>query len=132
VTYAEAKATLFGRPVVAWTAMNGVYVGVLEEIFGSPWRGTVRVTGTITPAVAFEQGRWRQRHGFRPGDTLEVGGKNISGPAEAAGSSYLDALEYDLERLREMLAQSGPKDIWHLERSIAIRQEQIAEESARG
>lgn len=89
----EAEA-LIGKRVSAWTAMNGVYIGTLVSVVGSPWRGMVLITGVAKPA-AIEWARGdRQRRGMRPGETIEVGGSSIE-PADWDGKSYLDALIED-------------------------------------
>jgi len=94
----QAEA-LIGQRVQAWTRLSGVYVGTLESICGSPWRGTVRVTGILEPACHLYLGRVCRR-GFRLGETLEVGGVNIS-PTENEGSpSYLTVLEQSIEKHR--------------------------------
>ncbi len=94
---------LIGSQVKAWTAMNGEYVGVLEEVFGSPWRARVRVSGVVKPACHFENGHVCRR-GFRPGDTLEVGGVSIK-PWEGAGTSYADALVAAIAQAQGWLAR---------------------------
>jgi hypothetical protein len=84
MTRSEAEK-LIGSRVQAWTSMNGVYCGMLEEVIPSrPWRGVVRIDGILSPPVTFEFGR-RPRRGFRVGETIEVGGVNIS-PTEAEGA----------------------------------------------
>jgi hypothetical protein len=89
---------LVGTQVMAWTAMNGEYVGTLVEVSeDKPWRGLVLITGVLAPA-AFELSRSdRQRKGFRPGNTIEVGGSSIRS-TEALGKTYMEAL-------RDQLAQ---------------------------
>jgi hypothetical protein len=42
---------LIGHQVTAWTAANGIYVGILQSIHSSPWRGTVKITGVLKPAT---------------------------------------------------------------------------------
>jgi len=126
--YADAK-NLIGTQVRAWTAMNGYYVGELVEIFGSPWRGKVRITGVLKPA-AFETARGnRQRRGMRPGDEIEVGGTNIA-PIDAPGTSYLEALVEELNLETRMLGEAGPKDMGWLTRSVELRKQQIEAERA--
>lgn len=86
-----------GKRVSAWTAVNGTYVGTLLVIIHTrPWRGVVEITGVDDVALPFEYGRKTQRRGFRPGELLEVGGVNIE-PTTYAGTSYLHALERELE-----------------------------------
>lgn len=97
---------LIGERVQVWTAMNGIYTGVLEEVFASPWRGRVRVTGAIKPAVVYDLTRPndRQRRGFRPGDVIEAGGSSIK-PTELEGASYLEALRAELSSFEAMAAR---------------------------
>lgn len=123
--------TLLGRTVVAWTSANGVYVGVLEAISGSPWRGTVQITGVVEPAQAFEVGRAHGRRGLRPGEQITVGGSSIKPAGDVVGLSYLEALEQDVERIQYLLMRAGSRDTWHLERALAVRREQIAAETLR-
>ncbi len=90
---AEAEL-LVGKPVVAWTAANGQYVGTLLEVLSSrPWRGVVQVTGVLEPAQHFENGG-ACRRGFRPGETLEVGHSSLKAATEETGpgQDYLSAL----------------------------------------
>lgn len=94
----QAAQALIGTRVEAWTAANGIYVGTLVEVRGSPWRGTVEIDGVLRPAD-FEYGRPRPRRGFRPGERLEVGGINIR-PTTERGISYLSALVAAREHLR--------------------------------
>lgn len=93
---AEAES-LKGERVFVWTAMNGQYVGTLESVEGSPWRGTVLITGVIEPACVFDMTRMRPRRGFRPGERITAGGVNIK-PTDLVGMSYLDALRAQLEK----------------------------------
>jgi len=124
---------LVGKSVSAWTAMNGVYVGRLVSISGSPWRGTVAITGVVQP-VAIELSRGdRQRKGFRPGDTIEVGGSSIQ-PVEndfVGHRTYLDALVAAEESLRSNLehpAAASDRNRGTLERVLEYRRKQIAQE----
>lgn len=88
----DAEA-LVDRAVHAWTAMNGRYVGILEVVHGSPWRGRVRITGVVEVAQHLHKGQ-PCRRGFRAGETIEVGGASIR-PAthdETASGSYREVL----------------------------------------
>lgn len=91
-----------GKRVRAWTAANGVYVGTLREIKakqGSPWRGVVLVDGVVEVATHFERGSLMRR-GYRPGETLEVGGQSISLTDEAGFRTYEEALLGHIEFVR--------------------------------
>jgi hypothetical protein len=94
---------LMGTRVEAWTSLNGIYCGVLEAIVPTqrrPWRGVVRIDGILSAPVTYEAGR-RPRRGFRVGETIEVGGVNIS-PTDAVGATdYLALLQAEAERFRE-------------------------------
>ena len=97
-----------GRPVRAWTAANGVYVGILERVVakpGRPWRGVVRVTGILKPAHHFEWRGGACRRGFRVGETLEAGGVNITPTDETGMASYLEALERERAKVAAWLAR---------------------------
>ena len=87
-------AKLIGTQVSAWTAANGEYVGELIEVFGGRWRGKVRITGVIKCATHCENGA-PCRRGFRPGETIEVGGANIK-PTTTTGTTYREALEREI------------------------------------
>ncbi len=100
---------LIGQRVVAWTAMNGEYVGTLTEVFGGRWRGSVLVTGTLQPAAVEQARRDRQRNGFRPGDTIEVGGSSIR-PTDAEGVTYEEALARDAQQQRDTIASGRDRD----------------------
>ena len=115
--------TLVGTRVMAWTAANGVYVGELIEVT------------THRPAQAFEFNRSRPRRGFRPGETIEVGGVNIE-PSEEAGLSYCEALRRDLASVEAHLELAEATKHVNMYRSshfaftksAEIRRQQIAEE----
>ena len=98
---------LIGTRVQAWTAANGTYVGTLTGVIpAAKWRGTILITGVLAPAHHFEYGRGIVRRGFRPGQTIEVGGVNIS-PSDAEGTDYLSALTAATLR-NEALAAAAP------------------------
>ncbi len=120
---AQAEA-LVGQKVSAWTSMNGEYVGVLTAVGGRPWRGTVEITSVLRPAaVEFSRGD-RQRRGFRPGESIEVGGSSIrQGVGE--GVSYLEALRESLRILKTARTNLG-----EVTKIIAYRERQIADEQS--
>jgi len=92
-----------GTRVKVWTSANGHYVGILEALTASaPWRGRVRITGTLKAACVFELGH-APRAGFRPGDVLEAGSVSIQ-PTTEEGVSYLTALETELAEARAVVA----------------------------
>jgi len=93
--------SLIGERVSAWTAANGVYVGVLEEVTDRrPWRGRVRIDGVISPAVCYQDGRGFRR-GFRIGELLEVGGTNIE-PTDVLGHpDYLGLLRAEADSFQK-------------------------------
>jgi hypothetical protein len=102
---------LIGSSVSAWTAMNGMYVGVLESVQGRPWRGSVRITGILTPASHLQHGQVCRR-GFRVGEQLEVGGSNIK-PTTAEGSaSYLEVLQKAIAENRSRPVHSSSPHAW--------------------
>ncbi len=89
---------LLGTPVEAWTAANGRYVGILEEITSDrPWRGRVRITGILEPAVTFEIGRHHPRRGFRVDETIEVGATSIRASLATGTDDYRALLERQAE-----------------------------------
>ena len=107
-TIAEARSTMVGKSVHVFTSLNGEYIGVLEEVFGSPWRGKVRVT-SVTHPVGFTYDRPdRPRVGYEIGEFIEAGGSSIRlQPAPQRSLTYLDALRRDLEQTRRLLASEG-------------------------
>lgn len=119
----EAEA-LVGETVEAWTAMNGTYVGVLEEVIPRrPWRARVRVTGVLKgPAFEWARGD-RQRVGFREGDVIEVGGVNVGG-TDKAGVPYAEAMRQELEHVRSL--DFGGRE--HLKGRIVAMYEKLAAE----
>ena len=125
---AEAEA-LLGQPVRVWTASNGEYVGKLLELFGSPWRGRVCVTGILKPAQHFERGAIVRR-GFRVGEVIEAGNTSIRPTAATGNQDYLVALAEELAWYEQTLSRNpGPKDLWWLEGGIrALRAVQRAEQ----
>lgn len=99
---------VIGRRVRAWTATNGVYVGTLREVkaeHGLPWRGVVLVDGVLEVAIHFESGGFVRR-GYRPGETLEVGGQNVSLTDEAGSRTYEEALMAHIEFIRRGIEQA--------------------------
>jgi hypothetical protein len=120
---------LIGSQVSAWTSSNGAYVGVLQEVTGSPWRGMVRITGVLEPATPFDATRNTQRRGFRPGDVIEVGGINIAACA-APGLSYLDALKASLALMKSLLPQATDRTRWAIEAHAKELEKRIQEEAA--
>lgn len=125
--YREDAKKLIGQKVEVWTACNGTYVGVLEDIIPSrPWRGSVKITGVLSAAHQEDH----PRQGFRPGDTISVGGVNIK-PTNKEGTTYLEALERYLAVSRSWAAQENRKDIWCPLKVIPILEKQIEEERMR-
>jgi hypothetical protein len=102
---------LIGTSVSAWTAMNGTYVGVLESVQGSPWRGSVRITGILSPASHLQHGQVCRR-GFRVGEQLEVGGSSIKPTTAAGADSYLEVLERAIAENRSRPVISGSPHAW--------------------
>lgn len=101
---AEASQAI-GKRVRAWTAANGVYVGTLREVRarqGAPWRGVVLVEGILEVAVHFERGGFCRR-GYRPGETLEVGGQSITLTTEGGFKTYEEALLGHIEFIRQAI-----------------------------
>jgi hypothetical protein len=121
---------LVGQCVQAWTSANGVYTGTLVEVTSDrPWRGRVLVDGVIEPAQAWDAKREAApRRGFRPGETIEVGGQSVKAHLEQGGS-YRDALARDLEKLQALKERGDGRDAWWLDRAIAVRIEQLAVEA---
>jgi hypothetical protein len=106
----EAQA-LIGSQVSAWTALNGVYVGTLESVFGSPWRASVKITGVLEPASHLQHGKVCRR-GFRVGEQLEVGGSNIKATTAVGSLSYLEVLQVAITRHRSVTVSPGNPHSW--------------------
>ncbi len=113
----DAEKKLGGR-VIAWTSVNGQYVGKLVEVIASrPWRAVIEIDGIISPAHHYEFGQVKRR-GFREGELIEVGGTNVTFdvPETTTGSTYLEALQADNARLIALIASAqGSPDLWALE-----------------
>lgn len=94
VTENEAQK-LVGRRVRVALGADGVYVGELLELAGTPWRGRVRVTGVLEPARHLDRGGVCRR-GHRPGEFVDVSHATV-GPAEKPGrATYLEAVQAQL------------------------------------
>lgn len=130
----QGAEKLIGSRVKVWTAMNGEYVGTLEEVFGSPWRGKVRITGVIKPAVVYDLTRrlTNQRRGFRPGDVVEAGNSSIT-PTDLEGATYLEALRQELATFERWSAREhvNPKDRGWLPFAVNNLRKAVVEEEAR-
>lgn len=124
---------LIGQKCLAWTSANGEYVGILEEVIPKrPFRAKIRITGVLSPACVFDVTRFTPRKGFRPGDSIEIGGVNLK-TTDLEGGSYLDALKGELAGLEDSFARAnGRVDRWtaHLPSSIKKVKEAIERESA--
>lgn len=89
----EEALALVGKPVSAWTAANGQYIGTLQAVLPTrPWRAKVLITGVLECATHFERGGICRR-GFRPGETLEVGASSVRPNPDTEGVTYLEALQ---------------------------------------
>lgn len=109
----------------AWTSATGVYSGSLvAAIPFRPWRGQALIDGVIEPACPLEMGKVRR--GKRPGETIKVGGVNIS-PTTLPGRTYRECLEAQKVAFEKM----GVTQFWAQEsiRAITrlIAQEKTAE-----
>ncbi len=104
----ENSATgLIGKRVSAWTAAQGVYLGYLQEVVavkGRPWRGVVRIDGIAQPAQHSEMDK-ACRRGFRVGETIEVGGVNISETDVVCETDYAQILERSIANCQEQLSR---------------------------
>lgn len=121
-----------GESVTAWTAMNGVYAGILVELtnipIGKPWRGKILITGVYEPACPFDSTRsGRQRRGMRPGHTIEVGGCNIQPSRELSGT-YREALQAELVKFQGFRENDHLRDARWVTRSIEELLARIEEE----
>jgi hypothetical protein len=89
---------LVGRRVSAWTAANGSYVGVLEEITDDrPFRARVRIDGVLSPACCYEIGRTTPRRGYRVGELIEVGNSSVAPTDKQGNPDYLAVLRAEGE-----------------------------------
>ena len=114
----EEALTLVGRTVSLWTAANGQYVGTLLEVLPTrPWRAKALITGVLAPATHYERGA-ACRRGFRPGETLEVGGSSVA-LTDVAGGDYLSALHRSREDHKRWLARDPGGQYSELHRAAA-------------
>jgi len=89
---------LIGRRMRIGMGADGVYVGELLELEGSPqWRGRVRITGVLSPARHYEHGAVCRR-GFRPGEFLDTTQGTVSATDEDGYDTYLDAVSAQLNK----------------------------------
>lgn len=127
---AEAHQRLDER-VVAWTAANGVYSGVFEEIRPTrPWRAVVKIDGVCEPAIFELRRAGRQRKGMRIGDRIVVGHSSVVFDlADGAhlGRCYLDSLRAELAKLKRWLTDPNDKNAGWLPQAIDCREGQIRE-----
>jgi hypothetical protein len=86
---------LIGHRVSISMGADGVYVGEILELTGSPWTGRVRITGVTSPARHFENGIVCRR-GYRPGEFVTAPSKAISPAKDCGHPSYLEALQAQL------------------------------------
>lgn len=95
----NAAQGMVGRKVCIGLGADGAYVGELLELSGAnPWRGRVRITGVLKPALHLVGGLICRR-GHRPGDFIEVAHANVS-PARARGhGTYLEAVQAQMNEL---------------------------------
>lgn len=126
---------LVGKPVSAWTAANGVYAGTLVEVLPTrPWRAKVLISGVLKVATHYELGA-TVRRGFRPGETIEVGGSSVR-PLEAdkaaEATDYLTALARERDQHQAWLERDPDgRYAWTHKGSIGALEMKIAEEQAR-
>ena len=127
---------LVNQKVTAWTSANGEYVGILEAVSGSPWRGAVRITGVLAPAVFWDRTRASIRRGFRIGETITVGNSSIT-PWDAEtgkeGTTYLAALSAKVEQFKAWNTRPhcDPKDLAWLPGAIQDGEKAVALEKER-
>ncbi|WP_157639952.1 hypothetical protein [Burkholderia ubonensis] len=86
---------LIGRRVRVCLGPDGLYVGELLEITGSPWRGRVRITGVLEPAQHLDQGI-ACRRGYRPGEFVDVSHATVRPAMTSGHSTYLAAVQAQL------------------------------------
>jgi hypothetical protein len=116
---------LIGTSVTAWTSANGVYVGVLEEVKGSPWRGSVRITGVLDTPTPWEARRISQRKCLEVGRLIEVGGTNIKPNAE--GLIGFTPIEAWRAKLAVFQGYTQEHERWWVVPSIREIEKRIAE-----
>jgi hypothetical protein len=88
---------LVGRRVCVGMGADGVYVGELLELQGSPWRGRVRITGVLSPARHLANGAVCRR-GYRPGEFVDAGQGTVAPTHEAGKATYLEAVSAELNQ----------------------------------
>lgn len=122
--------TLVGKPVEAWTAANGCYLGELLEVLPTrPWRAKVRISSVLSAAQHYERGGVVRR-GFREGEVIEVGNSSVKPAGEACGTDYLSALRADLAKHQAWLDRDPEgRYAWlHKDSIDALTQVMAAEE----
>ena len=128
---------LIGKKVLAWTGLNGTYIGDLVRLTDSrPWRGEVRILAVSdypTHGVSL-MGGWKKRTPFREGEVRDFGNASIrlyEGDVPTYADSVRMALDRDLAKFREYLdraqrVEAYQKDLWWLEKTVQGLAEQRA------
>lgn len=122
---------LVGRRVRIGMGAEGVYVGVLLDLEGNPWRGRIRVTGVLEPAQHLQDGMVCRR-GYRPGEYLAPDAGTVTPTQEVGYRSYVDAVSARLNQ--HIGSHSGyptSQHPWVAERFAGALREVLVAETAR-
>lgn len=108
----DEALTLREKPVTAWTATNGEYIGILERLiieYRKPWRGKVRIKAVLDPPIDIFGGpHAHPRFAFVYDALIEVGGTNIK-PYDGDIPDYAASLRAGLNRNIHAI-ESGQRD----------------------
>jgi len=96
---------LIGKPVSCWTALNGCYIGELIEVYGSPWRGKVKILEVNSYPVQglseFAKGI-KYRKPYKYGDIKDFGNSSIKpydNPIRDYHLSLIETLKNDITQM---------------------------------
>ena len=103
---------MIGKVVCCWTGLRGSYVGELIELYGSPWRGKVKILSVIEyPVQGLSQNRmgFFARKPFNYGEIKDFGNGNIQlyeGVVLPYEKSLLSSLKQKIQSLQEYIKRS--------------------------
>jgi hypothetical protein len=98
-----------GKNVSCWTGLNGCYVGELVEVYGSPWRGKVKILEITSYPV---QGMSQFKAGFCYRKPFAYG------EIRDFGNSSITLYDKPIRDYKESLIETLAKDIKAMERGI--------------
>lgn len=122
---------LIGERVVATTLSRGEYVGILVDVYGSPWRARVRVTGMLRPPPTKKRGK--PERSLAHGELLEIGGVCCKpAPPGVIGGNAVEVLRgRSIELQRDLAMLYGAPEAKRIVMELEAVERQMADEEAR-